>query len=199
MGIARWPNRDHHRSRRAGSPQGDLSTNAHTGVPELGWTSPPGRDIASVQSFAISSDYQVVAFLTNPSQDNGNKPSSLWLMQIDGTAIERFDLPLELNETEVSFTTRGVAVTGVAGQGDASDGTAMAYMLRPNGSVSEMYVEQPEATPIASPVGSPNASPASPIGSTKASPVGSRNASPQASPVGSPAASPSPAAVTSEE
>jgi hypothetical protein len=156
-----------------GTPQGDLFfVDTHTGVPQLAWTSPPGRDVASVESFAISPDGRVVAFVTNPSRPGSGKPSSLWLMQIDGPTIERFDLPAELTESTIAFTPRGTVVAGLAGRHDEEEGLGVAYLLGPNGEISELYQEQPEATPEASPRATAVASPiASPVGSP--SPVAS--------------------------
>ena len=78
-----------------GIPQGDLFyIDTETRVPQLAWTSPTGREVWSVESFAISDDGAVVTFLTNPSNPDTRKASSVWMMQIDGGTIERFDLPV---------------------------------------------------------------------------------------------------------
>lgn len=157
-----------------GNPQGDLFfVDSHTGTPQLVWTSPPGREVASVESFAISDDGSVLAFVTNPSRPKSGKSSSLWLMQVDGPTIERFDLPLELAESQVAFSPRGAVVTGLGGQEEQSDGTGLAYLLQPSGEVTMLYQEATPGTPVASP-----------------------EASPAASPAPSPVASPSPAAAT---
>lgn len=155
-----------------GDPQGELFfLNTQTKAPELAWTSPAGRDTASVESFAISADGFVTAFLTNPSRPDRNKPSSVWLMQTDGPSIERFDLPIALVEPRLSFSPEGLVVTGIAGRSGDEAGTAVAFLLAPNGEVREIYQQPEPATPVASPAASPVASPV---------------ASPQASPVGSP-------------
>jgi hypothetical protein len=159
-----------------GNPQGDLFyINTHTGAPELAWTSPPGRDISSVVSFAPAPNGQVIAFVTNPGRAGSGKPSSLWLMQIDGPTIERFDLASELWESDVTFTPRGAVVTGILGHTDDQDGFGVAYLLEPNGELTQLYREEATGTPVSSPVASPYASPdASPIGSP--SPVASTTA-----------------------
>lgn len=155
-----------------GNPQGDLFyIDTHSGVPELGWTSPPGRDVASVESFAVSLDGQVIGFVTNPTRPGHGKPSSLWLMQVDGPTIERFDLPVALGESTVSFTDRGVVASGTTGQSDERDGIALAYLLETSGQVVELYREQTPATPAASPMVSPGTSPVaspSPVASMSA-------------------------------
>jgi hypothetical protein len=157
-----------------GEPQGDLfSVDTRTKAPSLVWTSPAGRDIASVESFAIAPDGFVVAFLTNPSRTGGDKPSSLWLKQLNGPTIERFDLPIGLTETRIAFSPSGVVVTGLHGQSETSDGQVAAFLLQPNGEITVLYEQVAPATPVASPI-------ASPIASPEASPEGSPFASPQA-------------------
>jgi hypothetical protein len=166
-----------------GSPQGDLFyLDVHSPMPRLAWTSPPGRDTASVESFAISPDGLVTAFVTSPARSMVEKPSSVWVMQTDGPSIERFDLPAKLAEPRIVFSSEGLIVTGLEGEDELPTG----FLLAPNGQVSLIYQLTPAATPIASPVGSP-------IASRVASPV----ASPGASPVASPA-SPSPQPVKTE-
>lgn len=150
-----------------GSPQGDLFfIDAHTAVPELIWTSPRGRDTSSVRSFSVSPDGGVIAFVTSPVGDGAKSASALWVMQVDGPAIERFDLPVVLDETSVWFTSQGIAVTGVEGKSDGEPGMVHAYVLAPGGKLTASYVEQLPASPVASPVASPQASPvASPVAS----------------------------------
>jgi hypothetical protein len=146
-----------------GSPQGDLFyLDVHNPVPRLAWTSPPGRDTASVESFTISPDGLVTAFVTSPARSEVGKPSSVWVMQTDGPSIERFDLPSKLAEPRIIFSSEGLIVTGRAGQHEVPTG----FLLAPNGQVSLVYQQPPAATPVASPVGSPAASPvASPVAS----------------------------------
>jgi len=156
-----------------GTRQGDLFfLDTQTQMPRLVWTSPAGRDIASVEAFEIAPDAVVVAFVTNSARRTRDKPSSVWMAQIDGPAIERFDLPIELLAPRVAFTAQGLAITGIDGGESRRDGLVSVYLLAPNGQVTELYREQPEASPVASPV---------------------------ASPLGSPVASPSPVAVTTAE
>ena len=155
-----------------GRPQGDLFViDTQSKVPHLAWTSPAGRDIASVESFAVSDDGLVTAFVTNPTSSGATKPSSVWVKQTDGPAIERFDLPVQLSDSRLSYAPNGLLVSGITGRTDEEDGFAAAFLLEPNGVVSLVYQQVPAATPVASPQGSPVASPL---------------ASPQASPVGSP-------------
>ena len=163
-----------------GTPQGDLFyLDTHTHAPQLAWTSPSGRDIASVESFGISPDSLVTAFLTNPSRPEPGKPSSVWLKQTEGTAIERFDLPVMLTETRLEFTNAGVTIAGIEGRTNEDDGLVTIFLLAPNGEIQEIYQQEPPGTPVASPVASPAGSPLS-------------------SPLASPAASPSPVAATNE-
>jgi hypothetical protein len=160
-----------------GSPQGDLFTlDVQAGTPHLAWTSPSGRDTASVESFTVSPDGLVTAFITNPVREATGKTSSVWLMQTDGPSIERFDLPTILADSHLVFSPSGLIVTGVTGRHDEQEGFAAGFLLAPNGQIDLLYEESPAATPVASPAGSP---------------VGSPLASPVASP-----ASPSPEAVT---
>jgi hypothetical protein len=160
-----------------GNPQGDLFyVDAGTGTPTLAWTSPFGQDTWSVSSFSVSSDGMVVAFLTNPSDEATRKPSSVWVMQIDGGAIERFDLPVELDMSRIAFAHEGVAISGIVRSDGDGLGTGAVFLVSPNGEVVERYRESIEASPVASPV-----------------------ASPLASPVASPEASPSPRAVSEED
>jgi hypothetical protein len=160
-----------------GSPQGDLFTlDVQAGTPHLAWTSPSGRDTASVESFTVSPDGLVTAFITNPVREATGKTSSVWLMQTDGPSIERFDLPMILADSHLVFSPSGLIVTGVTSGHDEQEGVAAGFLLAPNGQIDLLYEESPAATPVASPVGSP---------------VGSPLASPVASP-----SSPSPEAVT---
>ena len=77
-----------------GTPQGDLFyIDTPSGRPTLAWTSPSGREVWSVASFAISDDGAVVTFLTNASNPATEKPSSVWLMQIDGERVGAFRAP----------------------------------------------------------------------------------------------------------
>lgn len=158
-----------------GNPQGDLFfIDTETGTPALAWTSPAGREVWSVESFAISQDGSVVAFLTNSSNPQSTKSSSAWLMQVDGSALERFDLPLELTTSRLVFSSHGVAISGIVRTGIDEDGGGAVYLVTPDGDVVERYREPTLATPVASPIASPEATP---VASPEASP------SPQASPV----------------
>ena len=160
-----------------GNPQGDLFyIETGSGIPTLAWTSPAGREVWSVESFALSDDGAVVAFLTNPSNPDTRKPSSIWIMQVAGGAVERFEMPVGLEESELVFSPQGVAISGVVRWEDDRPGIGAVYLVSPSGEVIERYLEAPAATPVASPEGSPIASP-----------------------VGSPEASPSPKAVTAED
>ncbi len=163
-----------------GSPQGDLFfLDVHNPTPQLAWTSPPGRDPASVESFSISPDGLVTAFVTNPARSGVGKTSSVWVMQTDGPSIERFDLPMKIADPRIVFSSDGLIVTGLTGRIDDEDGLPAGFLLAPNGKIELIYQQAPGATPVASPSGSPIASPV-------------------ASPVASPA-SPSPQPVTSGE
>ncbi|MCA9858940.1 MAG: hypothetical protein KC438_04420 [Thermomicrobiales bacterium] len=168
-----------------GTPQGDLFyVDVTTARPALAWSSPSGGETASVDAFAVSPDGAVVAFLTNSNDRASTRPSSFWLMQIDGPAIERFDLPTSLRDTRLTFTSSGVVASGLLNAGDAESPLAAAFLLGALGEVGAIYVESVEATPVALPGGSP-----------VASPVGSPAATPLASPVGAG----SPVASTTEE
>jgi hypothetical protein len=115
-----------------------------------------------VESFAISPDGLVTAFVTSPARSMVEKPSSVWVMQTDGPSIERFDLPAKLAEPRIVFSSEGLIVTGLEGEDELPTG----FLLAPNGQVSLIYQQTPAATPIASPVGSPIASPVtSPVAS----------------------------------
>lgn len=161
-----------------GSPQGDLFfLGLQERTPQLAWTSPPGRDTASVESFTVSPDGIVTAFVTNPVRFEVGKASSIWVMQTDGPSIERFDLPLILADPRLAFAPDGLLVTGETGRSGDQEGLAAGFLLTENGQVSLLYQQVPEATPVASPVASPMATP-------------------RASPIASPA-SPSPEAATS--
>ncbi len=157
-----------------GTPQGDLFyIDTATGKPTLAWTSPSGREVWSVASFAVADDGAVVTFLTNANNPATQKPSSVWLMQIDGSALERFELPVALQASRLVFSPEGVAVSGFVRAEEGAVGQGAVYLVTPTGEVIERYLEMREATPVASPI-----------------------ASPQASPAASPEASPSPRAVT---
>ncbi len=159
-----------------GNPQGDLFyIDTGTGKPTLAWTSPSGREVWSVESFVVADDGAVVAFLTNASNPATRKPSSVWLMQIDGRALERFELPVALEESRLVFSPEGVAISGVVRMKAETSGIGAVYLVTPTGEVVERFRTADDATPVASPI-----------------------ASPQASPVASPEASPSPRAVASE-
>ncbi len=159
-----------------GTPQGDLFyIDTGSGKPTLAWTSPSGREIWSVASFAIADDGAVVTFLTNANNPSTEKPSSVWLMQIDGNALERFELPVALEGSRLVFSPDGVAVSGVVRVGKDAVGPGAVYLITSTGEVIERYREARAATPAASPV-----------------------ASPPASPMATPEASPSPQAITSE-
>ncbi len=160
-----------------GNSQGDLFyVDTASGIPTLAWTSPTGRDVWSVESFALSDDGEVVSFLTNPSNPDTHKPSSIWMMQVDGGAVERFELPVGLRESRLVFSPYGVAISGIVRPEDDQPGMGAVYLVSPSGEVLQRYLEAPMATPVASP-----------------------EASPLASPVASPEASPSPQAVTGED
>ncbi|HET9659567.1 MAG TPA: hypothetical protein VFP05_04510 [Thermomicrobiales bacterium] len=150
-----------------GSPQGDLFfLDVRGGTPHLAWTSPSGRDTASVETFAVSPDGMVTSFVTNPVRAESGKMSSVWMMQTDGPSIERFDLPGIVAEPRLAFTPAGLVATGVSGRTDNEYGVAAGFLLAPNGQVELIYQQAPEATPVASPAGSPAASPpASPVAS----------------------------------
>lgn len=165
-----------------GQPQGDLFyVDTTTGTPTLAWTSPAGRDVWSVESFTVSDDGVVIAFVTNSRNSTTRKPSSVWLMQIGGAAIERFELPVELAGSNLVFSPDGLAIGGMVRSDEGEIHPNAAYLVTPNGKVVERYFEATAATPVASP---------------DASPEGSPIASPVASPVASPMANPSPEAVT---
>jgi hypothetical protein len=152
-----------------GNPQGDLFIiDTATGRPTLAWTSPAGQETWSVESFAVSDDGLVVTFLTNPSNPNTRKSSSVWMLQVDGGALERFELPVELEQSQLVFSTEGVAVSGVV-RSDDDPGLGAVYVVAPNGEVREIYLEERKATPVSSPIASPVSSPiASPAGSPAA-------------------------------
>ncbi len=144
-----------------GTTQGDLFVlDTQTKMPNLVWTSPVGRDVASVEAFAISPDAMVTAFLTNPVRRPGTKPSSVWLGQTDGPAIERFDLPVGLSGSRLAFTSEGVAITGTTRTPDTGGSVIIAFLLNQSGTMSLLYRQESAATPVASPVASPSASPA---------------------------------------
>lgn len=152
-----------------GSPQGDLFyLDPAKGIPGLAWTSPPGRETASVESFAVSSDGRLVAFLTNASRST-DRSSAVWLMQIDGPSIERFDLPERLTDTSMAFTPRGVVVAGLASAGESPGPQPVAYLINRKGKVVSLYSASappsPSASPVASPVSSPPSDP-SPVAAT---------------------------------
>lgn len=173
-----------------GSPQGDLFfIDAANGRPTLAWTSPAGRETWSVDEFAFSADGQVVTFLTNPTNPESHKPSSVWVMQVDGTALERFELPVELRESRLAFSPVGVAVAGSVWSVPGEPPLGAVYRISPQGQVLPVYEETPPATPVASPQASPASSPV-------ASPSGV--ASPLASPIASPVGSSSPGTPTAE-
>ena len=160
-----------------GNPQGDLFyVDTSSRIPTLAWTSPAGREVWSVESFALSDDGAVTAFLTNASNPDTSKPSSIWMLQVDGGAIERFELPVGLEESRLVFSPQGVAISGIVRSEDDRPGKGAVYLVSPNGEVIVRYLETASATPVASP-----------------------EASPIASPVASPEASPSPQAVTAED
>lgn len=143
-----------------GTTQGDLFfLDTQTRMPELVWTSPVGRDVASVEAFEISPDAVVTAFVTNSARRIRDKPSSVWVAQIDGPAIERFDLPVELSLPRIAFITEGLVVSGIIPGDRDGIGLATAYLLAPNGKLTALYREAPEATPVASPLASPVSSP----------------------------------------
>lgn len=151
-----------------GAAQGDLFfLDTQTRIPTLIWTSPVGRAVASVESFAISPNSLVTAFLTNPVRPNREKPSSVWLQQTDGPAIERFDLPVSLAASRLAFTPNGVAITGLAESGEEHEQLVAGYLLDSSGRISLLYRQPSAATPVASPQASPVASP-SPVAITNA-------------------------------
>ena len=142
-----------------GNAQGDLFfLDTHTQLPQLVWTSPAGRDVAGVESFAVSADTLVTAFLTNPVRSSEETLSSLWLKQTDGATVERFDLPVGLFSSRIAFTLEGVLVTGVI-RGRGAEDYAAGFLLDQQGKLSLVYRAQPAATPVASPAASPAASP----------------------------------------
>ncbi len=90
-----------------GNPQGDLFfVDTASGRPTLAWTSPAGQETWSVESFAVSDDGAVVTFLTNPSNPESRKSSSVWMLQVDGSALERFALPVELENSQPDLLDR---------------------------------------------------------------------------------------------
>jgi len=143
-----------------GTTQGDLFfLDTQTRVPQLVWTSSSGRDVASVEAFEISPDAVVTAFVTNSARRTRDKPSSVWVSQNDGPAIERFDLPVELGLPRLAFTTQGIAVSGLISDDEDGIRLVAAFLLAPNGKMISLYREAAEATPIASPLASPVPSP----------------------------------------
>lgn len=143
-----------------GVAQGDLFfLDTHTRQPQLVWTSAGGRDIASVESFAISADTLVTAFLTNSIRTTADKPSALWMKQSDGASVERFDLPIRVSSSRIAFTPEGVAVAGIRPATASQEERVSSFLLDRNGRISLLYETPPMATPVASPLASPAASP----------------------------------------
>jgi len=125
-----------------------------------------------VESFAVSDDGVVVAFLTNPSNPATRKPSSIWIMQVDGGAVERFELPVELEASRIVFSPQGVATSGIVRTGEGGEGVGAVFLVSLNGEIDELYRESILATPMASPIASPQACPvAAPEGSPSPRPV----------------------------
>lgn len=153
-----------------GDPQGDLFyLDTSTGLPTLAWTSPAGRESWSVMSFTVSDDGAVVAFLTNPSNPGSQKPSSVWVLQVDGSALERFELPVQIIASRLVFSRDGIAISGIVSGDTDVPPLGAVYVVSPAGEVIERYRETIPATPVASPVGSPVASPAgTPVASPSA-------------------------------
>lgn len=164
--------------------------NMQSGERTLVSTPGAGGPAASITSFSIAPNGRAVAFVIAIPIEDSWTFNGLWIQSLRDE--RRYSVPVAgdvRDVTRIWWTSGGIAWDQAAGAGDDRSRVLASKLLEDEGVVELLSfdVDEPEATPVASPAATPRAAPeVTAIGSPQATP----DVSPVATPLGSPEATP---------